>query len=98
MAQIVFGKARINTDDSDFVNKRSVHRRRVLKSGSIITNNGNSQFDCLVRNLNENGAMIEMSDVTDLPTHFDLQISYEDVARRVGIVWKYDTRIGVAFL
>lgn len=98
MAQIVFGKAQINTDDSDFVNKRSVHRRRILKTGSIIINNANSQYDCLVRNINENGAMIEMSDMTELPSHFDLRISYEDVSRRVGIVWKYDTRIGVAFL
>lgn len=98
MAQVAFGTAENETHSIDFLNKRTAHRRRMLKSGSIIINEGYSKFNCIVRNLNENGAMLEMTDVTGLPSAFELNVGEDDFSCKVGIVWKSGTRIGVAFL
>ena len=98
MAQVAFGTTENETHSIDFLNKRAAHRRRVLKSGSITINEGYSKFDCTVRNINENGAMLEMNYVTELPSNFKLNIGEADFLRNVCVVWKNKTRLGVSFL
>lgn len=101
MAHIMSGMVQNSTNGhingNGLIEKRRVHRRRILKSGSIIINSGYSKFDCTVRNLNENGALLKMSDVTELPSRFELEIDGDGIARAVEVVWKHDTQIGVSF-
>lgn len=85
------------TDGLAYVNKRRTHRRRVLKAGSIILNGGCSKFDCTIRNLNEFGALLNMSDITALPDAFEFKIDNEGTTRAAVVIWKNGTSIGVQF-
>nr|WP_074832825.1 MULTISPECIES: PilZ domain-containing protein [Bradyrhizobium] len=75
-------------------NNRAAQRHRVLKSGSIEFNGG--VIDCLVRNISETGAALEVASPLGIPETFNLVIS-GDSSRRCQIAWRRDKRIGVAF-
>jgi hypothetical protein len=51
--------------------KRAEPRRRVLKGARIVVA-GQSTFDCTVRNLSSNGALIRLPSIVGIPDHFDL--------------------------
>lgn len=97
MVHVRFGKLQNKPLVKEFINKREQHRRRVLKSGSIIFNNSYTKFDCIVRNLNKKGALLAMSDTTGLPCEFELKIGDEAVARNAIVIWRKDTQFGVCF-
>jgi diguanylate cyclase (GGDEF)-like protein len=77
--------------------RRQESRRRTLKAGKIVFNNKRSVFDCLVRNLSENGACLQIDSSIDLPTEFDLYIRGEPGKRSCHLVWLSDTRAGIDF-
>lgn len=97
MVHVRFGKLQNKPQEKEFVNKREQHRRRVLKSGSIIFNNGYTKFDCIVRNLNKKGALLVMSDITGLPSDFELKIGDEGASYNATIIWKSGAQFGVCF-
>ncbi|MBK1794218.1 sensor domain-containing diguanylate cyclase [Devosia sp. WQ 349] len=51
-----------------------LNRRRVLKAGQIIFNDGRSTYDCTIRSLWDDGAEATLALTTVLPDHFDLRI------------------------
>lgn len=51
-----------------------INRRRVLKAGQIIFNDGRSTYDCTIRSLWEDGAEATLALTTILPDEFDLRI------------------------
>jgi diguanylate cyclase (GGDEF)-like protein len=53
---------------------RQVDRRRVLKAGRLVFNNGSSVMDCTVRALWETGAEAQLFSTTDLPDELTLEI------------------------
>lgn len=62
-------------------------RRRVLKSGRIITNDRRSTMDCTIRSLGADGASIAVSDASLIPARFLLSIEadgYETECRTVS--------------
>lgn len=96
--EVVQNSTQGSTFGTDQPDKRRIHRRRMLKSGSIVINSGYSKFDCIVKNLNENGAMLNMTDATELPSQFELAIGEEGATRKVNVVWKHGSRIGLSFI
>jgi hypothetical protein len=70
-------------------------RRRVLKTGSI-TFDG-SAIDCILRNLSETGAALEVSSPVGIPDQFVLVVAADNVRHRCSVVWRKERRIGVAF-
>jgi hypothetical protein len=77
-------------------NNRRALRQRVFKAGSIEFNG--STIDCVVRNLSETGAALEVASPTGIPAEFDLSISGNIAKRLCRVVWVRDKRIGVAFI
>ena len=77
--------------------RRAAHRRRVLKAGSILFNKGYGALGCKVRNLNEEGALLELGETTGMPQKFDFRITNEDEIRTASIVWRDNMRIGIKF-
>jgi hypothetical protein len=71
-------------------------RRRVLKTGQIALSEKAPKLECTVRNLSETGACLQVSTTYGMPTSFDLIV--EGARRTCRIVWRTDTRLGVAFL
>ena len=76
-------------------NNRAALRQRVLKSGSIEFNGG--VIDCVVRNISETGAALEVASPLGIPDTFNLLISGDHSTRHCQVAWRKDKRIGVAF-
>lgn len=76
--------------------KRAEHRRRVLKSGVMLFNKGYASYGCRVRNLSENGAMVEMGDTAGVPSEFDFRMDGKSVIP-ASIIWRTRERIGIQF-
>lgn len=77
--------------------RRAAHRRRVLKAGSILFNKGYGALGCKVRNMTEQGALLELGETTGMPQKFDFRITNEDEIRSASIVWRDKMRIGIRF-
>ena len=81
----------------EYGERRSEHRRRVLKGGSLLFNNGYASYDCRVKNLSTQGALLEMSETTGLPSEFDFRIGEEKVTKPAKIIWRDQMRLGIHF-
>jgi PilZ domain len=76
-------------------NSRAALRQRVLKTGTIEFSG--STIDCVVRNISETGAALEVATPVGIPAEFNLMISGNIAKRPCRVVWVKDKRIGVAF-
>jgi hypothetical protein len=76
-------------------NNRAAPRQRVFKAGSIEFSG--STIDCMVRNISETGAALEVASPAGIPAEFDLLISGNIAKRPCRVVSVRDKRIGVAF-
>ncbi len=72
-------------------------RRRLLKAGRIVFNGRFSVIDCIVRNLSDGGACLEVASSVGVPEDFDLIIEADHPGRRCHVAWRSDRRLGVAF-
>ena len=78
------------------IEKRTAPRRRVLKHGTLAFGGGGG-VDCMVRNISESGARLDIANPVGLPASFTLLIQTDQFMRRCHPVWCSDNRIGVAF-
>lgn len=80
----------------DLQSTRAASRHRVLKSGTIEFNGG--AIDCVVRNLSDTGAALEVASPLGIPQAFNLLISGDRTTYRCEVRWRKESRIGVAFM
>lgn len=76
--------------------KRSEHRRRVLKSGVMLFNKGYASYGCRVRNLTDNGAMVEMGETAGVPSEFDFRMD-DRKSVPAHVVWRTSDKMGIQF-
>jgi PilZ domain len=76
-------------------NKRGAPRQRVLKSGTIEFHGG--AIDCVVRNISDTGAALDVASPVGIPAEFKLLVSGDGVQQHCRVVWRRDKRIGVRF-
>jgi PilZ domain len=76
---------------------RSVTRARAFLKAQIRFNSGMSTMDCLIRDLSEGGARLQISDSVALPSSFELYIPKRDETRRAVLHWRNSEEIGVGF-
>ncbi len=81
----------------DNVERRRTPRLRTYKGGSIIFGTA-AAIECLVRNLSESGAALELRTAITVPDTFTLVIKPEFVRRECRVVWRSRTRLGVEFV
>jgi hypothetical protein len=74
---------------------RSALRHRMLKAGKIEF--GLSAIDCVVRNVSETGAALEVESPIGIPDQFDLFVTKDRSRRSAHVVWRKERRIGVKF-
>ncbi len=70
-------------------------RQRVLKAATLEF--GGATMDCVVRNISQTGAALEVSASLDIPSEFNLLISGHGASHRCEVKWRKENRIGVAF-
>lgn len=78
--------------------RRQLARHRTFKGGRIFVP-FRPGVDCLIRNLTEDGACVEVIGHAPLPENdFELAIKPEWLNRRCHVVWRKLNKIGVKFL
>jgi hypothetical protein len=78
------------------IKPRATPRSRTLKSGTIAFNRA-AGIDCVVRNLSDQGACLEVTSPLGIPDDFTLVIKPDNLFRACQIVWRSARRIGVRF-
>ena len=82
-------------DDDDV--RRQHSRMRTLKSGQIIYNNANCVADCLILNMSDGGAALQLTDIFDVPTQIVLK-EKQGKMYRCEVCWQHGKKLGVRFL
>lgn len=83
--------------DMDEGDRRKRVRRRTLKKGRLIFNNGQTVIDCVVKNLSSEGARLALGGITAVPDEFEVRIM-DDPSRYCRVIWRSAYEIGVAFI
>ncbi|MBP1183052.1 pilus assembly protein PilZ [Methylobacterium sp. PvR107] len=78
--------------------RRRQLRRNGFKTGSIFVGDTPDAVDCLVWNLSEFGALLEVETATELPSRFRLVSPSLFVDRNCQTIWRDGRKIGVAFV
>jgi PilZ domain len=76
--------------------KRISPRHRVMKPGIIGFDD--SGIECLVCNVSESGAAIEIKSAIRVPTSFNLTVESERINKNCRVVWRKYQRLGVTFI
>ena len=76
--------------------QRNEHRPRTFKGGTI--DFGVGTFDCTVRNLTAQGALLDTASPFGLPDRFRLVVASQAISRQCRVVWRRGTRLGVIFI
>lgn len=82
--------------DGFSVEHRISLRKRTLLGAKIVFNGGKSVFDCVVRNLSETGAMIQIENPLAVPQKFNLRLS-DDRLFECQVVWRKANSLGARF-
>jgi hypothetical protein len=78
-------------------NRRYHVRRRTLKGGRLTYDDNTRSAECLIRDLSDIGARVQVADVRSIPS--DLTLSFDDgkASRRGFVKWRRGAMLGIAF-
>lgn len=77
--------------------RRQTRRHKTLKGGLILYGLAPA-VPCVIRNLSEIGACLELDDIGLIPDQFAVLIKPEDIKRNCQAIWRADKRLGVQFV
>ena len=77
--------------------KRRSPRLRTIKGGTIMFGSAAS-VDCIIRNMSDTGASLEVENPAGIPDEFTLLIRPEIIKRSCHVAWRRERRIGVRFI
>ncbi|GJD59725.1 pilus assembly protein PilZ [Methylobacterium dankookense] len=78
--------------------RRRQPRKNDFKTGSLFFHAAPQQVDCLVWNLSDFGALIEIPDEVEIPSHFRLIATSMNIDRSSMSIWRANRKIGVAYI
>ena len=79
------------------IERRRAPRQEVNKPARIAFRGSRPVIGCIVRNVSEGGAYLAVEASIELPDAFHLVFASSEPARACYIMWRKETRIGVAF-
>ena len=77
--------------------RRQDVRNRTYLGGRLSFNRQFSTFDCVVRNLSERGAMIQLDHVSARPDHIELNIAQRRRRFKAHVIWRHLGAAGLRF-
>lgn len=77
--------------------RRQTPRRRALLTGKLVTEDVALTIDCIIRNLTDMGAMVEMPSPHMVPNQIYLLQVKEGLAWDAEVVWRHGARLGLKF-
>lgn len=78
--------------------RRKGNRVRRLLAGKVIYSNGELIADCILRNVSQTGARIEMSGIVPLPEYFQVVRLKERTIAEARLVWRRANEVGVTWM
>ena len=76
--------------------KRLAPRRNTMIVATLVFNGGQTRIDCLIRNLSETGAKLEVATVRSIPDTFELMAPGHR-PHGCQVVWRSLKEMGVEF-
>lgn len=80
------------------VNNRRQLRKRMLKGGTIAFSGRHATIACVVRDISDTGARLQVAQANGVPDTFELIIELDGFEAPVEVVWRTVGEIGVRFL
>ncbi len=77
------------------MDRRTAARHRILRPATIEF--GGSTIPCMVRNMSDAGAMLDVASTAEIPELFTLAVISDGHRTLCRLVWRNEKRIGVAF-
>lgn len=75
--------------------RRGAFRRNAFTFGAVVIEGG--EIGCLVWDVNETGALIEIEDAVDLPERLQVRLGPAEEPREAGVAWQQGKRAGITF-
>lgn len=75
--------------------RRGAYRRNAFTFGAVET--GAGEIGCLVWDVTETGALIEIEQAVDLPERLRVRLAPETAPREASVAWQNGKRAGIAF-
>ncbi len=82
---------------SEHASKRQEQRIGVFRHGRL-TVAGGAKFDCIIVDVSENGARVELDGASGLPDCVLLKVLMTGEIKRARVVWKRANAVGLSFL
>lgn len=79
------------------IENRNALRHRTLKAGKIVFDNQQCIIDCVIKNVSDTGARLEVNAWFECPDHVTLQI-HDGPTHECQVVRHNETELGVKFL
>jgi hypothetical protein len=76
---------------------RTVRRQRTYKAGAIGFKEGRAVITCVIRNLSERGACLNVASPIGIPESFNLIFDSGEPSRVCQVIWRTEKQIGVVF-
>ena len=76
--------------------RRHTTRLRTIKGAAITF--GTISLDCVIRNMSEGGAALEVGSPVGVPDEFTLSFKQNGIRRPCRVAWRSVDRIGVQFV
>lgn len=83
---------------SNPIERRHRQRHRALLAGKLANDDASTTIDCTIRNLSNDGAMIETTTPHLIPSHLHLVQIKEGIAWDAEVIWRRGNRVGLALL
>jgi hypothetical protein len=77
--------------------RRGSPRQKSFLRGIVYYNNRSAAADCLVRDISETGARLELSESVIIPYEIDLHIPKKGETFRARVQWRHGDGVGIAF-
>ena len=81
----------------EHVEKRNIHRTRMLQGGKIVYGRSALLIDCMIRDRTEAGARLKVSNAGEVPETLRLFVTDENSITPARVVWRSEREIGVEF-
>ena len=85
------------TGSAPAASNRAEVRKRCFMTATISFNKGLTTCACVIRNLSESGARLDVASPLALPTFFHLYIPAQQKQRYAELKWRSDSEAGIEF-
>ena len=84
-------------EESKTNDQRRAARRRTLKEGTIVFDDGQCTMQCKILDTSDTGARLHVPNVMFMPEQFLLKVRYGAI-RNCEVIWQKGPTVGVQFM